>query len=121
MINSLRKKCFHPFLAALLVLAVIGSLIFLKTEMPNTFGTVGRKPYSKSAFVPFGNTVYWLAEETGILSKVKKNSLSAIWNGAQPVLMPIGIQSTAGCFILFLTNYIYYHNINNVVPLKLRI
>jgi hypothetical protein len=120
MVNSLQKKYFHPFMAALLVLTVICPLIFLKTEMPNTFGMAGGKPYSKSAFAPFGNTVYWLAEETS-MNKAKKNSSSVMLNGAPLVLMPVEIQSVAGCFILLLTKHIYYHNINNAVLLKLRI
>jgi len=107
-------------MAALLVLAVIGSLIFLKTEMPNAFGMVGRKPYSKSAFTPFGSTVYWLAEETGILSKARKNSSSAMWNGAAQIQMPVEALGAAGSLIIFLANQIHFF-ISNAIPLKLRI
>jgi hypothetical protein len=120
MINSLQKKYFHPLMAALLVFAVIGSLIFFRVEMPNKSEMVGRKPYSKSAFAPFDNTVYWLAEETGILSKVKKNSSSTMWNGAPRVQMPVEALSVAGSLIIFLTNHIYFQNISYAIPLKLR-
>jgi hypothetical protein len=121
MVNSLQKKYFRPFMATLLVFAVIGSLIFVKTEMPNTFGLVGSKPYSKSAFAPFGNTVYWLAEETGILYKAKKNLSYAMWNGVPQVQMPVEALCAAGSLIILLTNHIYIHNTSSVIPLKLRI
>jgi len=103
------------------VFAVIGSLIFLKTEMPSTFEMVGRKPYSKSAFAPFDYTVCWLAEETGILNKAKKNSSFAMWNGAPRIQMPVEVLSAAGSLIIFLANHIYFHNISSAIPLKLRI
>jgi len=57
MINSIQKKYFHPFIAALLVLAVFGSLAFLGAEMPHAFEMGGSKPYSKSAFTPFDHSV----------------------------------------------------------------
>jgi len=121
MIDSLQKKYFHPFTAALLVFAVIESLIFLKTETPNTFEMVGRKPYSESAFAPFDNTVYWLAEETGILSKIRKNLSSTMWNGAPRVQIPVEVLSVAGSLIALLTNHFYSHYISYAIPLKLRI
>jgi len=121
MIDSLQKKYFHPFIAALLVFAVIGSLIFLKTEMPSKFEMVGRKPYSKSAFAPFGNAVYCLAEETVILSKAKKNSSCAMWNGAPQVQIPAEALRVAISLITLLTDYIYFQNISYAILLKLRI
>ena len=121
MIQALRKKQFYPLMAALLMFAVFGLLIFSSAEMPNTFETGGRKPYSKSAFTPFDHTVYWLAEETSTINRAKRNSYSAVWNGTPRVLMPVEITSAAGSLITLLTNYIYFHNINNAVPLKLRI
>ena len=107
-------------MAASLVFAVIGSLIFLRVETPNTFETVGRKPYSKSAFAPFDNTVYCLAEETGILSKARKNSSPVMWNGAPQVQMPVEALSAAGSLIILLINHFYFH-ISYAIPLKLRI
>ena len=121
MINSLQKKYFHPFMAALLVFAVIGSLIFLKTEISNTFEMMGRKPYSKSVLAPFGNTVYWLTEETGISSKARKNSSPVMWNGAPQVQIPVEVLSSVRSLIMFFRNHIYFQNINYAIPLKLRI
>jgi len=124
MVNSLRKKQFHPLMAALLVCAVFGSLFFSRAEMPNNFEILGRKPYSTGVFTPFGHTVYWLAEKTNILSKAKKNLSSAMWNGAPRVLMPAVVQNAAECLIVLLvhlTNYLYLPNISNAIPIKLRI
>jgi len=124
MISSLRKKQFHPLTAALLVCAVFASLFFSRVEMPNNFEMLGRKPYSTGVFTPFGHTVYWLAEKTNILSKAKKNSSSAMWNGEPRVLMPVEVQSAAESLIILLvhlTNYLYLPNINNAIPLRLRI
>ena len=101
--------------------AVIGSLIFFKVDMPNTFEMAGRNPYSKSAFASFGNTVYWLAEETCMLSKAKKNSSYAMWNGAPQAQIPVEALSAAGSLIMILTNHIYIYYICYAIPLKLRI
>jgi hypothetical protein len=123
MIQPLRKKQFYPLMAALLVFAVSGSLVFSKAEVPNNFEMGERKPYSKGVFIPLDNTVYWLAEETSIASKAKKNS-STIWNGAPRVLMPVEVQSTAECLTIlsiYITNHIYFSTINDAIPLKLRI
>jgi len=111
-------------MAALLVCAVFGSLFFSRVEMPNNLEILGRKPSSTGVFTPFGHTVYWLAEKTNILSKAKRNSSSVIWNGAPRALMPAGVQNAAECLIILLvhfTNYLYLPNINNAIPLKLRI
>ena len=108
-------------MAAMLVFAVIGSLIFLKTEMPHAFEMAGRKPYSKSAFASFGNAVYCLAEETGILSKAKKNTSSAIWNWAPLVQIPVEALCATGSLIILLADHIYLHNINYAITPKLRI
>jgi hypothetical protein len=123
MIRPLRKRQFYPLVAALLVFAVFGSLVFSKAEMSNNFETEGKKPYSKGVFSPFDHTVYWLVEETSILSKAKKNSFSAMWNGMPRILMPVEI-STAECLStlsIYITHHIYFSNINNAIPLKLRI
>jgi hypothetical protein len=123
MIQTLRKKQFYPFMAALLVFAVFGSLVFSKAEVPNNFEMGGKKPYSKGVFTPFDHTIYWLAEETSVVSKAKKNS-SSLWNGSPRVLMPVDIQSTAECLTIlsiYITSHIYFPNINNAIPLKLRV
>jgi hypothetical protein len=119
----MRKTQFYPLMASLLVFAVFGSLVFSKAEMPNNFEMGERKPYSKGAFAPFDHTIYWLAEETSIASKAKKNS-SFVLNGASRVLMPAEVQSTAECLTIlsiYVTNHIYFSNVNNAVPLKLRV
>jgi hypothetical protein len=121
MIQTPIRKQFYPLMAALLALSVFGLLIFSSAEMPNTLEIEGRMPYSKSAFTPFDYTVYWLAEETSITNRAKKNSSSAAWNGTLRVLMPVEILSVAVSLITLLTSLIYLHNINNAVPLKLRI
>jgi len=110
-------------MAALLVFAIFGLLIFSKAEINNNFET-GRKPYSKGVFIPFDHSIYWLAEETSILSKAKKHSSSAMWNGALCVLIPIDVQSTTKSLTMlsiFITNNNYFSNINNAIPLRLRI
>jgi len=108
-------------MAALLVFAVIGSLIFFRVEMPNTYEMVGRNPYSKSAFASFGNNVYWLAEETGILSKARKNSSSAIWNLLPQIQIPVEALCAIGSVIILLANHNNFYNIDNAISLKLRI
>jgi len=120
MIQTLKKTQFYPLMAALLVFAIFGSLVFLKAETHNNLETGRRKPYSTGVFIPFDHTIYWLAEETGIASKAKKNSSSVMWNGA----LPVDVQSDAESLItlsIFITNNIYFPNINNAIPLKLRI
>jgi hypothetical protein len=123
MIQSLRKKQFHPVTAACLALAVSGLLFFSKVELPHVFET-GRAPYSTGVFTPFDHTIYWLAEETGVAGKAKKNSASAMWNGAPRVIIPAGIHSAAeyhSAISIFLTDYNYFPNINNAIPLRLRV
>jgi len=124
MIQTLRKTQFYPLMAALLVFVIFWSLIFLKAEMPNNLEIGGRKPYSTGVFIPFDHTIYWLAEETGILSKAKKNSSYAMWNGALRVLMPVDVQSATESLTMlstFITNNNYFSNISNAIPLNLRI
>ena len=124
MIQSLRKTQLYPLMAALLVFVIFGSVVFSKTEAPNTSEIRGRKPYSTGVFIPFAHSVLWLAEETSIVSKAKKNSSSVMWNGAPRALMPVDAQSAAGNLVIlsaFITSHIYFSNINEAIPLKLRI
>ena len=124
MIQTLRKTQFYPIIAVLLVLAILGSLVFSKAEAHNNFETGGRKPYSKGVFIPFDHSIFWLAEETSIVSKAKKNSFSTMWNGALRVLMPVDLQSAAESLTIlstYITSYIYFSNVNKAIPLKLRI
>jgi hypothetical protein len=123
MIQALRKAQFYPLVAALLVFTVFGSLVFSKSETQRNFEVERKKPYTRGAFVPFDHTIYWLAEETCVVTKAKKNS-SSLWNGASRVLMPVEVQNAAEClsiFSLYITNHIYFSNINNAIPLRLRI
>ena len=124
MIKSMRKKQFHPLMAALLVCAVFGSLFFSKVEMPNNFEIRERKPYSTGIFTPFSQNIYWLAEKTNITSKAKNNPSPAMWNGAPRVLMQVGAQNAAECltvFSIYIINHFYFSSINNAILLRLRI
>jgi hypothetical protein len=125
MIQPLRKRQFRLLIAALLVFAVFGSLVFSKAEPPPRNSEMsGRRPYSKGAFSPFGHIIYWLAEKTSTESKAKKNSSAAMWKGAPGVIMSGGIQGAAECLIIlsiYITSRICFSKINNAVPLKLRI
>jgi hypothetical protein len=111
-------------MAALLVFVIFGSVVFSRAEAPNNSEIRGRKPYSTGVFIPFAHSVFWLAEETSIVSKAKKNSSSVLWNGALRALMPADVQSAANGLIIisaYITSHIYFSNINEAIPLKLRI
>ena len=123
MVRSLGKRHLHPIIAAVLGLVVLGTFVFLRSDIFHDSETNGKKPFSNGTFAPVDYTIDWLAENSITVNRTKRASSYALRNGVQRVLLLLKIHRATENLVLFpihTENHNYLLN-NNVIPLRLRI
>jgi hypothetical protein len=124
MFQSVEKKRFYPTVVSILVIAIFGTFAFSITEIPNTQGLTGNKPYSKGIFSTVDHTIDWLAEDTPTVGRTNKTLFPAMRNALSRLLMPVEIHSAAEypiAFSIHTAKSNYSHNNKNTIQLNLRI
>ena len=124
MVQLPRKKLPYSLIAATLVLAVLGTCIFFRTEIFHDIETIKNKPYSNSVVAPVDHAADWLAENTITVNRIKKVSSPSLWNGTPRAVIYLKTHSAADYSAfssIHAANPYYFPNCKNTISLKLRI